>query len=114
MPGTAAAWPDGTRVQAPTWPGLRRVAPGILSVMPMVRKPRLGPRGALAFTMGIAAIFDVTGAMVYRTMRGVLPPAPVRDDDGSDPFRAAMEAIVSSHHDAMVAAGDESRTALPE
>ena len=93
---------------------VRRVAPGILSGMPMVRKPRLGPRGALAFTMGIAAIFDVTGAMVYRTMRGVLPPAPVRDDDSSDPFRAAMEAIVSSHHDAMVAAGDESRTALPE
>jgi hypothetical protein len=80
----------------------------------MLRKPRLGPRGVLAFAMGIAAIFDVTGATVYRTMRGVLPPAPPRDDDGSDPFRAAMHAIVSSHHDAMVAAGDESGAALPE
>jgi hypothetical protein len=80
----------------------------------MLRKPRLGPRGVLAFAMGIAAIFDVTGATVYRTMRGVLPPAPARDDDGTDPFRAAMHAIVSSHRDAMVAAGDESGAALPE
>jgi hypothetical protein len=79
----------------------------------MLRKPRLGSRGVLAFSMGIAAIFDVTGAMVYRTMRGVLPPAPARDDDDSDPFRAAMDAIVSSHHDAMVAASDESGPASP-
>jgi hypothetical protein len=89
--------------------------------MPMVRKPRLGPRGVLAFAMGIAAIFDVTGATVYRIMRGVLPPAPARDDDGSDPFRAAMQTIVGSHHDALVAAGgattsaddDESGAASP-
>jgi hypothetical protein len=82
--------------------------------MPMLRKPRLGPRGALAFAAGIAAIFDVTGATVYRTMRGVLPPAPAREDDGVDPFRAAMHTIVSSHHDAMVAAADENGAALPE
>ena len=63
--------------------------------------------------MGIAAIFDVTGATVYRTMRGVLPPAPAREDDGSDPFRAAMDAIISSHHDALVAAGDESGPSSP-
>jgi hypothetical protein len=81
--------------------------------MPMLKKPRLGPRGVLAFVMGIAAIFDLTGVTVYRTMRGVLPPAPPRDDDGSDPFRAAMHAIVSSHHDAMVTASDESGAALP-
>jgi hypothetical protein len=81
--------------------------------MPMIRKRRLGPRGVLAFAMGIAAIFDVTGATVYRTMRGVLPPAPPRADDDSDPFRAAMQTIASSHHDAMVAAGDESGPASP-
>jgi hypothetical protein len=81
--------------------------------MPMVKMPRLGPRGVLAFVMGIAAIFDLTGATVYRTMRGVLPPAPPGDEDGSDPFRAAMQAIISSHHDAMVSATDESRAALP-
>jgi hypothetical protein len=64
----------------------------------------LGPRGILAATMGIAAIFDLTGATVYRNMRGVLPPPPPAADD--DPFRAAMAAIIGAHHDAMVAAGD--------
>ncbi|HUZ24540.1 MAG TPA: hypothetical protein VMV07_12340 [Streptosporangiaceae bacterium] len=73
----------------------------------------MGPRGVLAVTMGIAAIFDLTGATVYRTMRGVLPPAPPAQDDGSDPFRAAMGTILSAHHDAMVDAHDESGMALP-
>ncbi len=42
--------------------------------MPTVRSPRWA-RGVLAFTMGIASVFDLTGTTVYRTMRGVLPPA---------------------------------------
>ena len=98
--------------------------------MPMVWSPRpptrprpltrtagaaraLGPRGILAATMGIAAIFDLTGATVYRNMRGMLPAPPPADDDG-DPFRAAMAAIISAHHDAMVDTHDEGRVALPE
>jgi hypothetical protein len=72
----------------------------------------LGSRGILAATMGIAAIFDLTGATVYRNMRGVLPPPPPADDDG-DPFRAAMAAIIGAHHDAMVDSRDESSVALP-
>ncbi|MDQ2876090.1 MAG: hypothetical protein M3Y33_15395 [Actinomycetota bacterium] len=81
--------------------------------MSLVKMPRLGPRGVLAFVMGIAAIFDLTGMTVYRTMRGVLPLASPPDDDDSDPFRAAMHAIISSHHDAMVAGTDENGAALP-
>jgi hypothetical protein len=85
--------------------------------MPTVTSPRqrrkLGVRKVLAFAMGIAAVFDLTGTTVYRTMRGVLPPAPPREDDGSDPFRAAMGTIMSAHHDAMVDAHDESGVALP-
>jgi hypothetical protein len=77
--------------------------------MPTVRSPRR----VLAFAMGIAAIFDLTGTTVYRTMRSVLPPAPPQEDDGSDPFRAAMGTIMSAHHDAMVDAHDESGMALP-
>jgi hypothetical protein len=73
--------------------------------MPIVRFPRLTPRGVLSFVMGIAAIFDLTGATVYRTMREVLPPAPPQED-GADPFRAAMRTIMTSYHDAMVAADD--------
>jgi hypothetical protein len=71
------------------------------------------PRRVLAFAMGIAGIFDLTGITVYRTMRGVLPPAPVPRDDDSDPFRAAMGTILSAHHDAMVSDHDESGVALP-
>jgi hypothetical protein len=78
--------------------------------MRMVRIPRLGPRGVLAFVMGIAAIFDLTGATVYRTMREVLPPAPPQED-GNDPFRAAMRTIMTSYHDAMVAADDRATAA---
>ena len=36
-----------------------------------------------------------------------------QDDDGSDPFRAAMGTIISSHRDALVADHDESSVALP-
>ena len=68
----------------------------------------MSPRRVLAFTMGIAAVFDLTGATVYRTMRDVLPPAPDPEDDENDPFRAAMGTIMSAHHDAMVDAHDES------
>jgi hypothetical protein len=63
--------------------------------------------------MGIAAIFDLTGSTVYRTMRTVLPPAPPPQDDSNDPFRAAMGTIISSHHEALVSAPDESGVALP-
>jgi hypothetical protein len=77
--------------------------------MPTVKSPRR----VLAFTMGIAAVFDLTGTTVYRTMRGVLPPPPPSDDDGDDPFRAAMSTIMSAHHDAMVDAHDESGMAPP-
>lgn len=70
------------------------------------------PRRVLAFTMGIAAIFDLTGATVYRTMRGVLPPAPPAPDRDTDPFRAAMGTIFSAHHDAMADTRDESGAAL--
>jgi hypothetical protein len=71
--------------------------------MPTIRSPRR----ILAFTMGIAAVFDLTGTTVYRTMRGVLPPAPTRRDDGNDPFRSAMGMIMSAHHDAMADASDQ-------
>jgi hypothetical protein len=44
--------------------------------------------------MGIAAIFDLTGATLYRTMRPVLPPSPRRD--GHDPFTAALSTIMAA------------------
>jgi hypothetical protein len=72
----------------------------------------MSPRRVLAATMGIAAMFDLTGATLFRTMRGVLPPVPPSEDDGIDPFRAAMGTIMSAYPDAMAEAHDESDVAL--
>jgi hypothetical protein len=52
----------------------------------------------LAFAAGIAAIFDLTGTTVYRTMRPVLPPSPAPDEE-QDPFLAAMTTIMTAHRD---------------
>jgi hypothetical protein len=49
--------------------------------------------------MGIAAIFDLTGMTVYRTMRPVLPPSPPNTDD-PDPFVSAMSTIMAAHREA--------------
>jgi len=61
--------------------------------------------------MGIAAIFDLTGMTVYRTMRPVLPPSPPQADD-QDPFGSAMSTIMSVHHEAAGRARDESGETL--
>lgn len=62
--------------------------------------------------MGIAAIFDLTGMTVYRTMRPVLPPSPPRQED-PDPFLSAMSTITSAHREAAAGhARDESGETL--
>jgi hypothetical protein len=62
--------------------------------------------------MGIAAVFDLTGAALYRTMRPVLPPAPPRD--GHDPFSAALSTILAAKPaEATSRAPDESGETLP-
>jgi hypothetical protein len=60
--------------------------------------------------MGIAAIFDLTGTTVYRTMRPVLPPSPPRDQQ--DPYSAAMSMIMAAKPDAASHAREESGEAL--
>jgi hypothetical protein len=61
--------------------------------------------------MGIAAIFDLTGSTVYRTMRPVLPPSPPRQDD-QDPFLSAMSTIMDAHLEASGRARNESGETL--
>ena len=68
-------------------------------------------RRILAIAMGIAAIFDLTGMTVYRTMRPVLPPSPPRPDD-QDPFGSAMSTIMSVYGEAAGRARDESGETL--
>ena len=60
--------------------------------------------------MGLAAVFDLTGTTLYRTMRPVLPPSPPRDD--RDPFSAAMSTIMAARPEAVSRAQDESGEAL--
>ncbi|HYK27148.1 MAG TPA: hypothetical protein VEV61_04200 [Streptosporangiaceae bacterium] len=68
-------------------------------------------RRVLATALGIAAIFDLTGTVVYRTMRPVLPPSPPSDDD-PDPLVAAMSTIMAAHPDAIARAHYESGETL--
>jgi hypothetical protein len=68
-------------------------------------------RRVLAVAMGIAAIFDLTGAITYRVMRPILPDPPPRD---ADPFQSAMATILSAHRDAVTHARDKSGVTLAE
>jgi hypothetical protein len=67
----------------------------------------------LSIAMGIAAIFDLTGMTVYRTMRPVLPPSPPRPEDHDDPFVSAMSTIMAAHREAAGRARNESGDTLP-
>ncbi len=62
-------------------------------------------RRVLSLAMGIAAIFDLTGTVLYRTMRPVLPPGPPRDDE--DPFSAAMSTIMAAKPEATARSAQE-------
>ena len=69
-------------------------------------------RRVLSIAMGIAAIFDLTGMTVYRTMRPVLPPSPPRPEDHDDPFVSAMSTIMAAHREAAGRARPESGETL--
>ena len=68
-------------------------------------------RRTLAFTMGIAAIFDRTGAAIDRIIRPSLPATPPRGTDAA-PFTSAMSTIMAAH-EAVLRAHDESGVTLP-
>jgi hypothetical protein len=55
-------------------------------------------RRVLSISLGISAIFDVTGATVLRLVRRSLPEPP---DPGSrpDPFQAAMDTIMEARRE---------------
>ncbi|MGO8885789.1 MAG: hypothetical protein ACLPUO_17650 [Streptosporangiaceae bacterium] len=68
-------------------------------------------RRVLSFTMGIAALFDLTGATIYRTMRPTMPQAPPASPE-ADPLRSAMATIMAAHREAVGPACDERRVTL--
>ena len=55
-------------------------------------------RRVLSFSLGISAIFDVTGATVLRLVRRSLPEPP-RPGSRPDPFQAAMDTIMEAHRE---------------
>ena len=75
-----------------------------------MRTDRSARRG-LAIAVGIAAIFDLTGAITYRVMHPILPDPPPRK---TDPFQSAMATILSAHRDAVTHARDKSGVTLAE
>ncbi len=63
-------------------------------------------RRVLSVSVGISAIFDVTGATVLRLVRRSLP-APPEPGSRPDPFRAAMDTIMAAHREVAPDARDE-------
>ena len=64
-------------------------------------------RRVLGFTMGLSAIFDLTGATIVRIVRPNLPdPPPI--GSRPDPFRSAMDTIMAAHREVMVRSRDQS------
>ncbi len=69
-------------------------------------------RRVLSFTMGLSAIFDLTGAAIFRVVQPTLPePPPVCSRP--DPFRSAMDTIMAAHREVIVRTQDKSGVTLP-
>jgi hypothetical protein len=56
-----------------------------------------------ALALGTTAIFDVTGAVIYRVLRAGLPPPPP-PDEGGGPFQQATRELRDAHHEAITRA----------
>src|SRR5262249_45672706 len=70
---------------------------GHTSFMPTDRSGRRQHRG-LSFALGLSAIFDLTGAAIFRIVRPNLPtPLPI--GSRPDPFRSAMDTIMAAHRE---------------
>jgi len=68
-------------------------------------------RRVLSMTTGISAIFDMTGAVIFRLVRSSLPEPPPRGSR-PDPFRAALDTIMAAHREVVVHARDKSGVTL--
>jgi hypothetical protein len=52
-----------------------------------------------AFSLGTAAIFDMTGAVIYRVLRGALPAPP--PESGAGVFQESAAMIREAHREAV-------------
>jgi hypothetical protein len=67
-------------------------------------KPR-SARRVLFLIMGISAIFDLTGAVIFRAVRPSLPESPPTATR-ADPFQSAMDTIMAAHREVIMRAHD--------
>ena len=68
-------------------------------------------RRVLAFALGATALFDITGAVIYRALRSQLPETGQAPQEG--PFQAATAIIQDAHSDALMRASRPSGTGGP-
>ena len=52
-----------------------------------------------AFSLGTAAIFDLTGAVIYRALRGALPAPP--PESAAGPFRESTAILSEARREAV-------------
>jgi hypothetical protein len=62
-------------------------------------------RRFVSLALGATAVFDVTGAAIYRAVRAGLPPAPDAGTAAS-PFRQATQDILAARQEAITRSGD--------
>lgn len=65
-----------------------------------------------ALALGAAAIFDVTGAVIYRVMRAGLPPPPPLEREPG-PFQQAAAELSGAHREAIIRAQAKDGVSLP-
>jgi hypothetical protein len=65
-----------------------------------------------ALALGTTAIFDVTGAVIYRVLRAGLPPAPP-PDTADGPFQQAARELRDAHHEAITRARGKDDVTFP-
>src|SRR5260221_6540074 len=89
-----------------SYPAFGADRPGHTSLMPTDRSGRR----VLSFTMGLSAIFDLTGAAIFRVVRPNLPdPPPI--GSRPDPLQSAMDTIKAAHRAGIERTRGQSRVA---
>lgn len=63
-------------------------------------------RRVLAFALGSAAVFDITGAVIYRVLRGRMPMQVEGPPEG--PFQFSANSIKDAHMEVLMRAADHS------
>ncbi len=70
------------------------------------------PGRLVSLALGTTAIFDVTGAVIYQTVRERLPPPPAPGSAPS-PFQQAARELLEARHEAIMQARGKDSAARP-